>query len=79
MVKVISNKPKTIKLTRNNKTIERPLIDYQRNKNLWHFRGFKPVEDVVKVENKVEDKVVNLKPKRTKRKKQDEQVDLVKE
>jgi hypothetical protein len=55
------------------------LIDYQRNKNLWHFRGFKPVEDVVKVENKVEDKVVNLKPKKTKRKKQDEQVDLVKE
>jgi hypothetical protein len=75
MVKVITEKKNTIKLVRNNKIIERSLADYQANKNLYNFRGFKPYEDDVKVE-KVEDKVVSLKPKRKTRKKKDEQVDL---
>ena len=75
MVKVISEKKNTIKLERNNKIIERSLADYQANKNLYNFRGFKPYEDDVKVE-KVEDKVVSLKPKRKTRKKKDEPMDL---
>ena len=75
MVKVISEKKNTIKLVRNNKVIERSLADYQANKNLYNFRGFKPYEDDVKVE-KVEDKVVSLKPKRKTRKKKDEPMDL---
>ena len=75
MVKVITEKRNTIKLVRNNKIIERSLADYQTNKNLYNFRGFKPYEDDVKVE-KVEDKVVSLKPKRKTRKKKDEPMDL---
>ena len=75
MVKVITEKKNTIKLVRNNKIIERSLADYQANKNLYNFRGFKLYEDDVKVE-KVEDKVVSLKPKRKTRKKKDEPMDL---
>jgi len=75
MVKVITEKKNTIKLVRNNKIIERSLADYKANKNLYNFRGFKPYEDDVKVE-KVEDKVVSLKPKRKTRKKKDEPMDL---
>ena len=71
----ITEKKNTIKLVRNNKIIERSLADYKANKNLYNFRGFKPYEDDVKVE-KVEDKVVNLKPKRKTRKKKDEPMDL---
>ena len=75
MVKVITEKRNTIKLVRNNKIIERSLADYQANKKLYDFRGFKPYKDDVKVE-KVEDKVVSLKPKRKTRKKKDEPMDL---
>ena len=75
MVKVITEKKNTIKLVRNNKIIERSLADYQANKNLYNFRGFKPYEDDVKVE-KVEDKEVSLKPKRKTRKKKHEPMDL---
>ena len=31
-----------IKLVRNNKVIERSLIDYQANKSHYEMRGFKP-------------------------------------
>jgi len=62
----------TIKLQKGNKIIERPFSDYQTNKNVWEFRGFKPIQDVVK-----EDKVIELKPKKRKtRKKKDERIDL---
>jgi hypothetical protein len=71
MVKIIENK-ETIQLQRGNKIIERSVLDYKTNKAVYDFRGFKPVQDVVK-----EEKVVELKPKKRKtRKKKDEQVDL---
>jgi len=68
MLKVKAEVVKTIKLQRNNKIIERPLVDYENNKAKWDFRGFKLVEDVVK-----EEKVIELKPKKRKtRKKKNE-------
>ena len=60
MVKLIQEKPKTVKLQRNNKIIERPYADYVANKKNWDFRGFKPIENVVKDNN---EKIVELKPK----------------
>ena len=72
MVKLKIENSQNIKLQKGNKIIERPFTDYQSNKNVWEFRGFKVVQDVVK-----EDKVVELKPKKRKtRKKKNEQVDL---
>jgi hypothetical protein len=68
MVKIIQDAEQKIKLQRKNKIIERSLKDYKTNKAVYDFRGFKPIQDVVK-----EDK-----PKRT-RKKKDEQVDLAKD
>jgi len=44
------------------------LIDYNSNKRIWEIRGFKLVQDKVKVE-KAENKVVSLKPKKKTRKK----------
>ena len=74
MIKIIENK-ETIKLQRGNKIIERLVKDYKTNKAVYDFRGFKPVQDVVKEVK--EDKVVQLKPKaKQTRKKKDEQVDL---
>ena len=70
MVKIIENK-KTIKLQRGNKIIERSIKEYQDNKAKWDFRGFKPVQDVVK-----ETKVEQPKKKKVTRKKKDVQVDL---
>ena len=70
MVKIVQDKEARIKLQRGNKIIDRSLKDYQANKSVYDFRGFKPVQDVVK-ETKVEQ------PKKRKtRKKKDEQVDL---
>ena len=69
MVKIISNKAQTIKLIKGKKILERPLVDYQSNKRIWEIRGFKPYKDEVKVESKVDDKVVSLKPKKKTRKK----------
>ena len=70
MVKIILSNEKMITLTRGNKTITRSEIDYETNKAMYDFRGFKPSEDVVK-----EEKVVELKPKKRKtRKKKDEQI-----
>ena len=72
MVKIIENK-ETIKLQRGKKIIERSVLDYKTNKAVYDFRGFKPVQDVVK-----EEKVVEIKSKKKKvvRKKKDVQVDL---
>ena len=74
MIKIIENK-ETIKLQRGNKIIERSVKDYKTNKAVYDFRGFKLVQDVVKEVK--EEKVVELKPKpKRTRKKKDEQVDL---
>ena len=53
-----------ITLVKGNKKIKRPYEDYSSNQRMWEIRGFKPEEDVVK-----EEKVIELKPKKTKRKK----------
>jgi len=74
MIKIIENK-ETIKLQRGNKIIERSIKDYKTNKAVYDFRGFKPIQDVVKEVK--EEKVVEIKPKpKRTRKKKDEQVDL---
>lgn len=78
MVKIIQEKEQIVKLQRGNKIIERPYKDYKTNKAVYDFRGFKPVQDVVKEVK--EEKVVELKPKTKRtRKKKDEQVDLAKD
>ncbi len=69
MVKMKIESTTTIKLKKGNKVIERTLVDYNSNKRIWEIRGFKPVQDEVKVENKVDNKVVSLKPKKKTRKK----------
>jgi len=68
MVKMKIESTTTIKLKKGNKVIERTLIDYNSNKRVWEIRGFKPVQDKVKVE-KTDNKVVSLKPKKKTRKK----------
>ena len=76
MVKIILSNEKMITLTRGNKTITRSEIDYETNKVMYDFRGFKPEQDVVKeVKEVVTENVVPLKKKRKTRKKKDEQVD----
>lgn len=77
MVKIVQNPESKIKLQRGNKIIERSIKDYEINKAKWDFKGFKPVQDVVKeVKEVVAENVVPLKKKRKTRKKKDEQVDL---
>jgi hypothetical protein len=79
MVKLKLENSEKIKLQKGNKIIERPYIDYQANKKVWEFRGFKPVKDVVKENNtkevdktfENESKVVELKKKKRTRKKKD--------
>ena len=74
MVKIILSNEKMITLTRGNKTITRSEIDYETNKAMYDFRGFKPEQDVVKeVKEVVTENVVPLKKKRKTRKKKDEQ------
>jgi hypothetical protein len=75
MVKLVLSNEKMITLTRNNKTITRSQLDYETNKVMYDFRGFKPVQDVVKEFKEVkQENVVELKPKKKKtRKKKDEQ------
>ena len=69
-----------ITLTRGNKTITRSELDYETNKAMYDFRGFKPKQDVVKeVKEVVTENVVPLKKKKKTRKKKDEQVDLAKD
>ena len=77
MVKLVLSNQKMITLTRGNKTITRSELDYQTNKAMYDFRGFKPEQDVVKEVKEVStENVVPLKKKRKTRKKKDEQVDL---
>jgi hypothetical protein len=77
MVKLVLSNEKMVTLKRGNKTITRSELDYQTNKVMYDFRGFKPEQDVVKeVKEVVAENVVPLKKKRKTRKKKDEQVDL---
>jgi len=77
MVKIVQNPEIKIKLQKGNKIIERSIKDYEINKAKWDFKGFKPVQDVVKeVKEVVTENVVPLRKKRKTRKKKDEQVDL---
>ena len=69
MVKIIQETEQKIKLQRGTKIIERSFKDYKTNKAVYDFRGFKPMQDVVK----------EIKPKKTTRKKKDEQMDLAKD
>lgn len=72
MIKIKETKPEYVTLVKGDKKIKRPFIDYQSNKNMWLFRGYKVEENIVK-----EEKVVELKPKKkTTRKKKDVQPDL---
>jgi hypothetical protein len=73
MVKIILSNEKMITLTRGNKSITRSELDYETNKAMYDFRGFKQTEDVVKeVKDIVAENVVSLKKKRKTRKKKDE-------
>jgi hypothetical protein len=77
MVKLVLSNEKMVTLKRGNKTITRSQLDYETNKVMYNFRGFKPEQDVVKeVKEVVTENVVPLKKKRKTRKKKDEQVDL---
>ena len=77
MVKLVLSNETMVTLKRGNKTITRSELDYQTNKAMYDFRGFKQAEDVVKEVNEiVAENVVPLKKKRKTRKKKDEQVDL---
>lgn len=77
MVKLVLSNEKMVTLKRGNKTITRSELDYQTNKSMYDFRGFKPEQDGVKeVKEVVAENVVPLKKKRKTRKKKDEQVDL---
>jgi len=77
MVKLVLSNEKMVTLKRGNKTITRSELDYQTNKAMYDFRGFKLEQDVVKeVKEVVTENVVPLKKKRKTRKKKDEQVDL---
>jgi len=76
MVKLVLSNEKMVTLKRGNKTITRSQLDYETNKVMYNFRGFKPEQDVVKeVKEVVTETVVPLKKKRKTRKKKDEQVD----
>ena len=76
MVKLVLSNEKMVTLKRGNKTITRSQLDYETNKVMYDFRGFKPVQDVVKeVKEVVTENVVPLRKKRKTRKKKDEQMD----
>ena len=77
MVKLVLSNEKMVTLKRGNKTITRSELDYQTNKGMYDFRGFKLEQDVVKeVKEVVTENVVPLKKKRKTRKKKDERMDL---
>ena len=81
MVKLVLSNETKVTIKRGNKTITRSQLDYETNKAMYDFRGFKEVKDTVKEikEVKVQDeKVVSLKAKRKTRKK-NESINLVKE
>ena len=79
MVKIILSNEKMITLKRGNKTITRSQLDYETNKAMYDFRGFKVTSNDVKENTKEVDqtfeneaKVIPLIKKRKKRKKKDE-------
>ena len=76
MVKLVLSNETMVTLKRGNKTITRSELDYETNKAMYDFRGFKPAQDVVKEVKEVQqENVVELKPKKKKaRKKKDEQI-----
>jgi hypothetical protein len=74
MIQIKLEDQKMIKLQKGNKIIERNIVDYQINKAKWDFKGFKPVQDVVK-----EEKVVQLKPKKRKTRKKKNESDNINE
>ncbi len=77
MVKLVLSNEKMVTLKRGNKTITRSQLDYETNKVMYDFRGFKPEQDVVKEVKEVkEENIIPLKPKKRKtRKKKNERVD----
>ena len=80
MVKLVLSNQTMVNLVRGTKTITRSELDYETNKAMYDFRGFKPKQDVVKeVKEVVTENVVPLKKKKKTRKKKDEQVDLAKD
>ena len=75
MVKLVLSNEKMVTLKRGNKTITRSQLDYETNKSMYDFRGFKVASDDVKENIKEVDqtfenetKVVPLKKKRKTRK-----------
>jgi len=74
MIKLVLSNEKMITLKRGNKTITRSELDYETNKVMYDFRGFKPVQDVVK-----ETKVEQPKKKKVVRKKKNVRTDLEKD
>jgi len=74
MVKLVLSNEKMVTLKRGNKTITRSQLDYETNKVMYDFRGFKPEQDVVK-----ETKVEQPKKKKVVRKKKNVRVDLEKD
>ena len=69
MVKLVLSNEKMVTLKRGNITIIRSELDYQTNKGMYDFRGFKLEQDVVKeVKEVVTENVVPLKKKRKTRK-----------
>ena len=78
MVKLVLSNQTMVTLKRGNKTITRSQLDYETNKGMYDFRGFKVASDDVKenIKEVVTENVVPLKKKRKTRKKKDEQVDL---
>ena len=65
-----------VTLTRGNKTITRSELDYQTNKVMYDFRGFKQAQDVVKeIKDVQQENVEELKPKKKQtKKKKDESI-----
>jgi len=74
MVKLVLSNEKMVTLKRGKKKITRSQLDYETNKVMYDFRGFKPEQDVVK-----ETKVEQPKKKKVVRKKKNVQVDLEKD
>lgn len=75
MVKLVLSNETMVTLKRGNKTITRSQLDYETNKVMYDFRGFKPVQDDVKENIKEVDqtfeneaKIIPLKKKRKTRK-----------
>ena len=62
-MKIVQADSKLVTLVKGNKKIQRPYSDYKTNQKMWEFRGYKLEENEVK-----DKKVVELKPKRKKRK-----------